>query len=136
MTRILIMGLPGSGKTTLASDLSILLFPNAEWFNADDVRSMYNDWDFSVEGRLRQSYRMRELADRSTKQYVICDFVAPIQEMRTAFSPDYLIWMDTISSGRYADTNTMFDPPVNYDIRITEQDSKKWSKIIKYTLTK
>jgi adenylylsulfate kinase len=130
------MGLPGSGKTTLASELAILLFPHVEWFNADEVRSMYNDWDFSVEGRLRQSYRMRELADKSTQQYVICDFVAPIDEMRAVFDPDYLIWMDTIDRGRYEDTNSLFNPPKYYDLRITELDSKKWSEIIKYTLTK
>ena len=92
--RILIMGLPGSGKTFLATALKTYLENNSDffnssaetlcgsratvtWFNADDVRKRYNDWDFSSEGRIRQSHRMRELADASLDDFVICDFVAP-----------------------------------------------------------
>ena len=53
--KILIMGLPGSGKTYLAERLQPLL--EAAWYNADKVREMANDWDFSPEGRIRQSMR-------------------------------------------------------------------------------
>ena len=79
--RILIMGLPGSGKTTLAEALRDLIQDNnktAEWFNADLVRQAYNDWDFSDRGRIRQSVRMRELADKIKSDYAICDFVCPL----------------------------------------------------------
>ena len=145
--RILIMGLPGAGKTYLAHALkqhleshSVLFHPSAEtvhssqarveWFNADDVRKRFNDWDFSQEGRIRQSHRMRELADKSQCDFVIVDFVAPLTEMRHNFKADWIIWMDTIEAGRYEDTNRMFVPPEFYDFRITEQAADKWAEFI------
>ena len=145
--RILIMGLPGAGKTYLARALkqhleshSVLFHPSAEtvhssqarveWFNADDVRKRFNDWDFSQEGRIRQSHRMRELADDSSADFVIVDFVAPLPEMRYNFKADWTIWMDTIDAGRYEDTNKMFTLPDVYDFRVTEQAADKWAEFI------
>ena len=145
--RILIMGLPGAGKTYMAQALkqhlesqSVLFHPSAEtvsssqarveWFNADDVRKRFNDWDFSQEGRIRQSHRMRELADKAQCDFVIVDFVAPLTEMRHNFKADWIIWMDTIEAGRYEDTNRMFVPPEFYDFRITEQAADKWAEFI------
>jgi adenylylsulfate kinase len=128
--RILIMGLPGSGKTTLALNLFAMLSPEALWLNADEIRKKFNDWDFSEEGRLRQSRRMREIADVSNRDYVIADFVCPLSAMRDNYAADFTVWVDTINKGRYEDTNRMFDPPAKYDVRVTEQDAAKWSKII------
>jgi phosphopantetheine adenylyltransferase len=101
-----------------------------KWFNADEVRKKYNDWDFSHEGRIRQSLRMAEFAMTANADYVICDFVAPLPEMRHNFKADWVIWMDTIDQGRYEDTNKAFVPPDLYDFRITEKDADKWSDFI------
>lgn len=127
------MGLPGAGKTYLAELLREQLWQagrTVSWFNADDVRKQNNDWDFSPAGRIRQSIRMRELADKSTNDFVICDFVAPLPEMRHNFKADWTIWVDTIDTGRYADTNKMFVAPDVYDFRVTEQWAEKWAPYI------
>lgn len=132
-TRILIMGLPDAGKTTLAR-LVIKKFQVAKktttWLNADNVRKQYDDWDFSNEGRIRQSIRMRDLANKCNTDYVICDFIAPLVEMRENFDADWVIWMDTIEKGVFEDTNKVFMPPETYDFRITEKFAEKWSKTI------
>ena len=126
--RILIMGLPGSGKSTLAQALLENL--DADWYNADEVRKQFNDWDFSPQGRIRQSCRMRELADESIANFVIADFVCPLPEMRDIFNADWTIWVDTIKEGRFEDTNRAFIAPEKYDFRVTEQNSQLWAKII------
>ena len=132
--RILVMGLPGAGKTTLAQWIVDYLQREGKrigWLNADDVRKKYNDWDFSEAGRIRQSKRMRDLADAMTDMdYVICDFVAPLSEMRHNFKADWTIWVDTIREGRYADTNAMFVEPDVYDFRITEQRAEWWGEFV------
>jgi adenylylsulfate kinase len=131
--RILIMGLPGSGKTFFARELQRLLQLQGHtvtWFNADEVRRQFDDWDFSLQGRIRQSHRMRELADACVSDFALCDFVAPIAEMRDNFAPDWLVWMDTIDQGRFADTNAMFRAPDRYDFRVTEQNADSWAAFV------
>lgn len=131
---ILIMGLPGSGKSTLAAELSAhLLFNRVVWLNADVVRKRFDDWDFSPDGRLRQAYRMRKLADEQLakgRNFVIIDMVAPLKEMRDLIEPDMLVWVDTISESKYQDTNRMFEPPEYYDLHVTTQDADKWGKVL------
>ena len=56
MKIILVMGLPGAGKTTLADKLAPEL--NAKRLNADEVRKAANDWDFSEEGRFDDTNKM------------------------------------------------------------------------------
>lgn len=123
------MGLPGAGKTYLAQRLKVALegySKTVEWFNADEVRRRNDDWDFSHNGRIRQSHRMRELAESANVDYVICDFVAPLVEMRNNFKADWTIWIDTIQQSRFEDTNKLFVEPEVYDFRITEQWAEKW----------
>ena len=124
------MGLPGSGKTTLASELAILI--NAQRINADDVRKDANDWDFSEEGRKRQSKRMATLAKKKQQegQHVIADFICPTPEARNLFPSDYIIWVDTIKKGRFDDTNEMFVKPEKFDCHVTTQNAKQWAKQI------
>tara|TARA_B100001250_G_scaffold119606_1_gene101528 strand:+ start:25 stop:432 length:408 start_codon:yes stop_codon:yes gene_type:complete len=132
MKIILIMGLPGSGKTTLANELAPLL--NAKRLNADEVRKDANDWDFSKEGRKRQSKRMAEFAIKLKNEgyHVVADFICPTPEARSLFPSDYLIWVDTIKEGRFDDTNKMFIKPEKYDFQVITQDAKNWApKIFK-----
>jgi Adenylylsulfate kinase and related kinases len=109
--KILVMGLPGSGKTYLTERLVPLL--DAAWYNADKVREMANDWDFSDEGRTRQSNRMRNFADfeKNNGRFVVCDFVCPTRDTRSNFDADIIIWMDTIKEGRFEDTNKKSQKP-------------------------
>ena len=126
MKIILIMGLPGSGKTTLANELGPLL--NAKRLNADEVRKAANDWDFSEEGRTRQAKRMADFALKlkSEGNYVIADFICPTPKARKLFPADYIIWVDTIKEGRFDDTNKMFVKPEKYNFHVTSQDAKFW----------
>ena len=119
------MGLPGSGKTTLAAQLEAAIGP-ALWLNADKLRAIHKDWDFSYAGRLRQATRMKRYADVSEDKYVIADFVCPLPEMRAIFDPHITIWMDTIRQGRFEDTNKVFVPPEEYDLRVVDWNSKAW----------
>jgi|TARA_B110000444_G_C18521566_1_gene446906 adenylylsulfate kinase len=130
MKIILIMGLPGSGKTTLANELGPML--NAKRLNADDVRKKANDWDFSEEGRKRQSMRMASFAKKLKENgnYVVADFVCPTPEARILFPADFIIWVDTIKKGRFEDTNKMFVKPDKFNFHVTSQDAKKWAPII------
>ena len=121
------MGLPGSGKTTLANELAPLL--NAKRLNADKVRREASDWDFSEEGRIRQAKRMADFALKLRKEnnYVIADFICPTPEARSLFPSDYVIWVDTIKEGRFEDTNKMFVKPDKYNFHVTTQDAKNWA---------
>ena len=126
------MGLPGAGKTTLANELDKLI--KSKRLNADEVRKAANDWDFSEEGRKRQSKRMADAAIKlkNDGNNVIADFICPTSEARNLFPADYIVWVDTIKKGRFEDTNQMFVKPEKYDCHVTTQDAKLWaSKIAK-----
>jgi len=124
---ILIMGLPGAGKTYLAERLVPYL--KAVWLNNNKVRKEANDWDFSPEGRERQAKRMKDLAQKALNEekHVVADFVCPTPKTRKNFNADIVIWIDTIRKGRYNDTNKMFVKPKKFDFRVTEKNAKKWS---------
>ena len=121
--KILVFGLPGSGKSTLAEPLANFL--NGVWLNADKIREEYDDWDFSLEGRIRQAMRMRFLSDGVIKanKIAVADFICPTEKARKEFGADYTIFLNTIKEGRYEDTNAIFERPSHVDYEINE-----WSK--------
>ena len=130
MKIILIMGLPGAGKTTLANELAKLI--ESKRLNADEIRKAANDWDFSEEGRKRQAKRMSDVALKIKNEgnNVIADFICPTPEARSLFPADYVAWVDTIKKGRFEDTNQMFVIPEKYDCHVTTQDAKVWASKI------
>jgi len=121
------MGLPGAGKTTLANELAKLI--ESKRLNADKIRRAANDWDFSEEGRTRQSKRMSEVAIKLKNEgnNVIADFICPTPEARKLFPADYIVWVDTIQKGRFEDTNQMFVKPEKFDFHVTTQDANLWA---------
>ena len=126
------MGLPGSGKTTLAEELAPML--NAKRLHADEVSKEANDWDVSEEGRKRQAKRMADCAKKLKGEgnFVVADFICPTPEASALFPADFIIWVDTIKEGRFDDTNKMFVKPDKYDFHVTTQDAKNWApKILK-----
>ena len=117
--KILVFCLPGAGKTWLAERLQKHI-PNCAWFNADRIREMDDDWDFTPEGRLRQATRMKNIADfeSANDRYVLSDFVCPTQHTRDIFKADITVWVDTISEGRFDDTNKMFEVPMDFNYHV------------------
>ena len=127
MKIILVMGLPGAGKTTLANEFAKLI--KSKRLNADEIRRAANDWDFSEEGRTRQSKRMYEVALKLKNEgnNVIADFICPTPEARKLFPADYIIWVDTIQKGRFEDTNQMFVKPEKFDFQVITQNAELWA---------
>jgi cytidyltransferase-like protein len=127
MRKILIMGLPGAGKTTLAAALAPLL--NAVVFNADAVRAnLARDLGFSHADRVEHARRMGWMCDRVVEAgaTVIADFVCPTEDTRAAFGQAFTIWVDRIAAGRFADTNRMFVAPACCDLRVGAEGSAQY----------
>ena len=138
--KILIMGLPGSGKTWLAERLQKELASSGlgcAWFIADKMREMAADWQFDENSRERQAERMHNVAEFELRKNrnVICDFVCPTEMTRDIFDADITIWMNTISEGRFEDTNKMFQEPDDANVIVTkfieEDDVKEMADCIK-----
>lgn len=129
MKKILVMGLPGAGKTTIATELAKSL--SAVHLNADEIRrEIHRDLGFSESDRIEHARRLRVLCNIVNRAgiSVIADFVCPTPETREAFglTNTFVIWADRITEGRFEDTNRLFVPPLRYDIRITSTGSKEY----------
>lgn len=137
--KVLICGLPGSGKTTFAKFLIQQYINNNIpylWLNGDKVREGSNDWDFSMEGRLRQTVRMNNLANGIKDKDVIIDYVCPLEEYRYLISPSYLVYLDTGTDTKHENTKKIFEVPNKPDIIITNKDAIELSanNLFKYLI--
>ena len=119
MKKILIMnalvfGLPGSGKSTFAKKLAT---DKLAYFNADEIRKIYNDWDFTELGRIRQAERMFALTGLAKGNCVV-DFVCPYDKFRSDY--DITVWMNTIEKSRFENTNKLFQKTIIVDYEIKD----------------
>jgi adenylylsulfate kinase len=133
--KLLIMGLPGAGKTTLANALAPRL--NAVVFNADEVRANINkDLGFSEPDRIEHARRMGWLCDQvvRTGGFAIADFICPTPETRAAFlqgGEALIVWLNRIERGRFEDTNQLFVPPEDPDIEVKPEGAPEvWAEQI------
>ena len=119
---IQIIGLPGSGKTTLAKEL--VKHFGAIHLNADEVRDFVNyDLGFSHEDRIEHSRRLGGMARLFQEQGkdVVVDFVCPTLDTRKAFGDaDVVVFMDRVQESIYKDTNLMWQRPDNPDVVIPD----------------
>ena len=125
--RILIMGLSGAGKTTLANKIVKGLKEvhfDVAWFNADEIRALTNNWDFSEEGRILQAYTLKRMADEAPNDIVIADFIAPLAQQRAIFNPNFTVWVDTVGSSQYTDTDSVFESPAFVNYYISDWDEQ------------
>lgn len=130
--KVLVMGLPGAGKTTLARLLADRL--PARWFNADEIRATrHRDLGFSLADRIEHARRMGVYCDEAIAagHHAVADFVCPTPQTRAAFGPAFTIFVDRIAAGRYADTNAMFVPPERFDVRVTPgAPAEEWCAVV------
>jgi len=133
------MGLPGSGKTTLALALKSRI--SASHINADVVRQTINSHlSYSLEDRIKQAITMKNLADNVVKAGKDCivDFICPTKETREAFDwmDCFVVFVDRIDEGRFDDTNRLFERPEHYDFWVTEngRSPEYWAKFIEKKL--
>lgn len=123
---VLVCGLPGAGKTYFAKMLAYTLDDSARYYNADEVRKAFNDWDFSDEGRKRQAERMKGMAEKAHAdgKHVILDFVCPKQEYRDLIDADILVWANRTPVRDFPDTTAMFEKPIEWDHELTDEDTE------------
>lgn len=123
--RILICGLPNSGKTTFAKSLVAEYQTNNKpyvWLNGDDIRSIYKDWDFSMEGRLRQTQRLIHIATKVKNKDVIIDYVCPLEIYRQLIRPTHTVYINTGDTTPYEDTKKLFEAVANPTMTILNKN--------------
>jgi adenylylsulfate kinase len=120
--KVLIFGLANTGKSYLSTRLkSAFADKRVAYFNADEIREKYNDWDFSDEGRKRQAQRAVDFGKQDV-DLIMWDFICPFQSARDALGADLVIWMNTNQSSKYKDTDAVFERPEHCDIEVTDKD--------------
>lgn len=113
--KILICGLPGSGKTTLGQYLSRAI--GAVHWDGDEVRKITNNQDFSLDGRLAQARAMRDVCNVTVRSNVhaVASFIAPTPTIRDIFWADFTVYLDRAVACPYRDTNYLWQAPVHAD---------------------
>lgn len=113
---------------------------NAELFNADEVRATTSrDLGFSLEDRIEHARRMGCLCDRVVEDggIAIADFICPTPETRRAFGDAFVVFVDRIQAGRFEDTNRLFVPPTQYELRVGPEGAPDyWAQVVSARLAR
>jgi predicted kinase len=105
---IVLFGQPTSGKSTLAKSYQMRLFldygVSVPILDGDDIRAMFNNQDYSKEGRIKNLNRISDIATFLNKQYhvVLISAVYPILEARNylnQLNPEQVIWVHLTYQG-------------------------------------
>lgn len=130
--RILICGLPGHGKSTLAANLSRRL--HIPFYDGEAIRrSLGLGWPGDSAERVQQAHRMRALTTPilAAGGHVICSFVCPTVAARREFCADYIICVNRPDAPpmSYTDTNAIWWPPLNADLMLQAGDADEWAGV-------
>lgn len=133
--RILVMGMPGSSRSSIAHKLAER-FEDASLLDSFNLRKENKDIDFTPDGQLRHCYRLLNLARSSKSQLTIINMTCPLPKMRQILNPDIVIWASDAQTCQYKELNEMFVPPVQYDIECANDSDQTIDDILKRIFTK
>jgi hypothetical protein len=134
--RILVMGLPGSSRSSIVHKLANVIAEEASILDSYGLRQQFKDIDFTEDGQMRHCYRILDLARAATTPVTVINMTCPLPKMREILNPDIIVWASDGNECPYSELNEMFVPPMKHDIECKDSSDSTISDIIKRIMTK